>query len=68
MVDFQRVVAGDRPDQLAVVEDLQQGRFHSGGDDRTGQVPANRQALVGDPDAAIAAHDPGHLGRAGRHR
>jgi hypothetical protein len=66
MTDLQGVVAGDRPDQLALVEDLQQGWFHPGDHGLTGQVPANRQPLVGDPDAAIAADDPGHLGRADR--
>ena len=66
MADFQGVVAGDGPDQLAVVEDLQQGRFQANNDDLTGQVPANRQPLVGDPDAAVAANDPGHLGGTGR--
>jgi hypothetical protein len=66
MADFQGVVAGDGPDQLAVVEDLQQGWFDPGDHGLTGQVPANRQPLVGDPDAAVAANDPGHHGGAGR--
>ena len=66
MADFQGVVARDRPDQLTVMEDLQQGGFDSGDHDLTSQVPTNGEALVGDPDAAVAAHDPGYLGGAGR--
>jgi hypothetical protein len=39
MANLQGVVAGDRPDQLAVMEDLQQGWFDSGDHGLTGQVP-----------------------------
>ena len=66
MANLQGVVPGDRPDQLAVMEDLQQSWFDSGCDGLTGEVPTYREALVGDPDAAVAAYDPGHLGGAGR--
>ena len=55
MPEFQGVVASDRPDELALMEDLQQGRFQADNDNLAGQVPTNRQALGGDPDAAIAA-------------
>ena len=66
MPDFQGVVASDRPDELALMEDLQEGRSHADNDNLAGQVPTNGEALVGDPNAAIAAHDPGHLGRGSR--
>jgi hypothetical protein len=66
MPDFQGVVASNRPEELALMEDVQEGRFHADNDNLAGQVPTNGEALVSDPNAAIAAHDPGHLGRAGR--
>ena len=68
MPDVQGVVASDRTDQLAVVEDVHDGRLDTGDDDLPGQVPTDRDALIGHADAAIAAHDPGDLGQADRPR